>query len=102
MKNSKYRPLDDLEMVELLQAAYPEKFPDESDETWEAALEFVEEMSGFDDIAEFLGRVVTLTIPMKSPLSDSFNHCLGKVEISDGKATMTGAVHRRAFIPTKG
>ena len=33
----KAKPLDDLEMFELLQAAYPEKFPDDEDETWEAA-----------------------------------------------------------------
>ena len=34
----KYKPLDDLEMFELLQAAYPEKFADELS-GWEAEAE---------------------------------------------------------------
>ena len=38
------QPLDDLEMFDLLQAAYPEKFSGEDDETWEAAQKFAEEM----------------------------------------------------------
>jgi recombinational DNA repair protein (RecF pathway) len=71
------QPLDDLEMFELLQAAYPEKFPDDEDETFEAALNFAEELSGLDELADLLGRVVMLTMPMKSGLTERLSHCLG-------------------------
>ncbi len=87
-------PLDDLEMFELLQAAYPEKFADESNETWEAAQEFADEISGFDAIADLLGRVATLTMPMKSGITDKYSHCLGRIEIVTGKACMTAVVMR--------
>lgn len=36
----KPRPLTDLEMFELLQIAYPEKFTDESDDSWDEAMDF--------------------------------------------------------------
>lgn len=87
-------PLDELEMFELMQAAYPDKFPDDEDETWEAALQFADELSGMEDIADLLGRVVMLTMPMKSGLTDRYSHCLGKVTIKDGKASMVAAVRR--------
>ena len=65
----KIQPLDELEMFELLKAAYPEKFKGDDDETWESAQEFADEISGYEDVAELLGRVVMLSMPMKSPMS---------------------------------
>ena len=90
----KAKPLDDLEMFELLQAAYPEKFPDDEDETWEAAQNFADEISGWEEIADLLGRVTMLTMPMGSPLTGAAAHCLGKVTINDGKVNMLAAVRR--------
>lgn len=90
----KATPLDDLEMFELLQAAYPEKFPDDEDETWEAAQEFADSISGFDDVAELLGRVVMLTMPMESGLTGRLSHCLGRVEFTETRAIMVAAVRR--------
>ena len=95
MKN--YRPLDDLEMVELLWAAYPDRFKDESNEAWEAALQLSEELDGFDDLADLLGRVVMLTIPSASAITGTMMHALGKVEISGSNIIMTAAVKRKAL-----
>lgn len=94
MNTRDIQPLDDLEMFELLQAAYPERFPDESDTSWHAAMEFASELNGFDELADLLGRVALLTVPMQSALSGRHFHCLGKVEIKDGKADMVAAVRR--------
>lgn len=90
------RPLDELEMFEVLQAAYPERFKDDDDESWEAAQAFADEISGWEDVAALLGRVVMLTMPMKSGLTERLSHCLGKVNIHNGKATMIAAVRRDA------
>lgn len=90
----KTQPLDDLEMFELLQACYPEKFPDEEDETFEAALNFASELSGFDELADLLGRVVMLTMPMKSGLTERLSHCLGPVKFADDAAHMMAVVRR--------
>lgn len=94
--NEKPIPLDDLEMFELLQAAYPEKFPDEEDETWQAAQDFADNLSGFDELADLLGRVVMMTMPMESGMTKRLSHCLGKVTIHDGSADMVAAVRRDA------
>ena len=90
----KAQPLDDLEMFELLQAAYPEKFPDDEDKTWDAAQEFADEISGFDALADLLGRVVMLTMPMESGMTKRLSHCIGKVTLTDGSAQMCAAVRR--------
>jgi hypothetical protein len=95
----KTQPLDDLEMFELLQAAYPDKFPDDEDETFDAALNFAEELSGFDELADLLGRVVMLTMPMKSGLTERISHCLGRVEFAGGAASMVAAVRRDVVTP---
>lgn len=89
-----YKPLDDLEMFELLRAAYPEKFTDDEDATWDAAQQFVDEMTGWDEIADLLGRVVMLTMPMESGFTKRLSHCLGVVTVSDGSANMIAAVRR--------
>jgi len=89
-------PLNDLEMFELLQAAYPEKFPNDDNETWDAAQEFADQIEGYDMIADLLGRVVMLTMPIKSMLTDKYHHCLGKIEIKNGNALMISAVKRES------
>lgn len=90
----KAKPLDDLEMFELLKAAYPEKFKDDDDETWEAAMQFAEEITGWQDVAELLGRVVMLTMPMESGFTGRLSHCLGPVTFSEDGIMMTAAVRR--------
>lgn len=90
----KAKPLDDLEMFELMQAAYPEKFSGDDDETWEAAQLFADEICGWEDVAELLGRVVMLTMPMESGLTKRLSHCLGRVTIRAGRAHMVAAVRR--------
>lgn len=98
----KAKPLDDLEMFELLRAAYPEKFKDDEDETWEAAMQFADELSGFDDIARLLGRVVMLTMPMRAGMTGRLSHCLGVVTIRGDSADMVSAVRRDAVIAAEG
>ena len=93
------KPLDDLEMFELLQAAYPEKFADDEDETFEAALNFADDLSGFEELADLLGRVVMLTMPMKSGLTERLSHCIGRVEFAGNSASMVAAVRRDAVTP---
>jgi hypothetical protein len=90
----KTKPLDDLEMFELLRAAYPERFKDDEDETWEEAQQFADELSGWEDVADLLGRVVMLTMPMESGLTKRLSHCLGPVTVKDGSAQMMAAVRR--------
>lgn len=93
----KAKPLDELEMFELMQAAYhPEKFSGDDDETWEAAHLFADEICGWEDVAELLGRVVMLTMPMESGLTKRLSHCLGRVTIRGGQAHMIAAVRRDA------
>lgn len=89
-----HKPLDDLEMFELLRAAYPEKFTDDEDKTWDAVQQFADELTGWDEIAELLGRVVMLTMPMESGLTKRLSHCLGVVTIREGSAQMIAAVRR--------
>ena len=96
MDQKQTKPLDDLEMFDLLRAAYPEKFTDDEDATWEAAQQFADEISGWDDVADLLGRVVMLTMPMSSGLTKRTSHCLGAVTIRDGSAHMVAAVRRDA------
>ena len=97
----KAKPLDDLEMFELLQACYPEKFLDDEDETFDAALDFASELSGFDELADLLGRVVMLTMPMKSSLTEKLSHCLGPVTLSGGEVHMKAVVRRHVTPNTK-
>lgn len=90
----KAKPLDDLEMFELLQAAYPGKFDDDDDTSWDNAMEFADSLTGFDALADLLGRVAMLTMPMESGITKRLSHCLGKITIGDGAAQMVSAVRR--------
>lgn len=89
-------PLDDLEMFELLQAAYPERFPGDDDDTWDAVQGFADEISGWDDVADLLGRVVMLTMPMESGLTKRLSHCLGSLVVDGGNVHMVSVVRRDA------
>ena len=93
------KPLDELEMTELMWAAYPDRFNEDTDPEGEAALQFVDEMEGFDAIADLLGRVVMLTIPSRTAITGDLRHALGKVEFSaDGSsASMIAAVSREVI-----
>lgn len=90
----KAKPLDDLEMFDLLRAAYPEKFQNDDDQTYDEALNFANEIEGFDAVADLLGRVAMLTMPMQSGLSQTRYHCLGAVTFVGDRAQMTAAVRR--------
>lgn len=96
MSERKHRPLDDLEMFELMQVAYPEKFQCDDDETFDAANEFADELQGWEDIADLLGRVAMLTMPMESGMTKRMSHCLGKVSVNNGNAMMVAVVRRDA------
>ena len=93
----KYQPLDDLEIFELFSAAFPEKFKDSEDETWDAVQDFADTFGGFDEIADLLGRVVMLTMPIESGLTKTLRHCIGEVKIKDGQALMIATVSRNAI-----
>lgn len=96
----KFRPLDDLEMYELLTLAYPEEFEEFDDE--EEAFSFAQDLAydighnGFEGVAELLGRVVMLSQPMRSPISGKLQHCLGDIKIKDDQVLMMAAVKRDA------
>jgi hypothetical protein len=72
------KPLDELEMFELLQAAYPGQFEGDDDIVIEKALDFVGEIGDFDVLADLLARVIMLAPQLKSPLTGQIYHCLGK------------------------
>lgn len=88
------RKLDELEMFDVMRLAYPERFKDESDETFLAVMDFIENMNGFEEIADLLGRVVMLAMPMQSGLTEKLYHCLGNVQVVGGAINMCAAVKR--------
>ena len=100
----KTQPLDDLEMHELLALIYPEHIQSDEDQYFELSQEVCESATvdlgdGFQvTLADLLGRVVMLTMPMASGLTERLSHCIGKVTIGDGKAQMM-AVVRRDVVP---
>jgi len=99
----KTQPLDDLEMHELLALLYPEHIQSDEDQYFELSQEVCESATvdlgdGFNvTLADLLGRVVMLTMPMASGLTGRLSHCIGKVTIADGKAQMIAAVRRDVF-----
>lgn len=93
----KPEPLDDLEMFELLQLAYPGQFDGDDEEAWDKALSFADELSGFDQLADLLGRVVIMAPTMESPLTKRLYHVLGRLEpMKDGNYAMIAVVRRLA------
>ena len=87
-------PLNEQEMYGLLKAAYPGKFAD-NDDGFEDAQEFAEDLSGWSEVADLLGRVVMLAVPMKSVLRNCTDHVLGEVKKeNDGSYYVLAAVKR--------
>lgn len=84
-------PLDELELFELFRVAYPEKFKDDSDETWDTIQDFVENLGGTEDIADLLGRVVMLAGVVESELTKKRYHVLGS---ADSRGYWVAAVTR--------
>lgn len=96
----KTKPLDDMEMHELLRLIYPEHIRSDEDEYFELSGDICDNATvnlgdGFEPkLSDLLGRVAMLTMPMKSGLTQRFSHCLGEVTIKDGAAQMIAAVRR--------
>jgi hypothetical protein len=96
----KTKPLDDLEMHELLRLLYPEHIRSDDDEYFELSQDVFEHATvdlgdGVEvELADLLGRLVMLTMPMESGLTKRLYHCLGAVTINDGSAQMIAAVRR--------
>ena len=98
-KMNKARRLSDLELFEIVVAAYPERFEareEAGDDIWDEVLEFVEnELCGEllqdeQGLRELLGRIMLLTHPVRAALSGKMFHALGKVEIHNDAVTMLG------------
>ena len=98
-KMKKARRLSDLELFEIVVAAYPERFEareEAGDDIWDEVLEFVEnELCGEllqdeQGLRELLGRILLLTHPVQAALSGKLFHALGKVEIHDNAIHMLG------------
>ena len=96
IKNAK--PIDDLELYELIVAAYPDKFDDTQEGCiWDEVIEFAEEQfGGFDNITELLGRVVYLTTPQQTAITNQARHAIGPVEKTDNGYSMMAVVSREA------
>lgn len=94
------RPLEDLELFELMVAAYPEKFAAREasgDDIWDEVMEFADDLCAEMDQAELcklMGRIVMLTMPMQAGITGEGRHALGPIEVREGKALMTAAVSR--------
>lgn len=91
--------LTDLELYEVLVAAYPEKFGgrEESDDLWNEVMDFTQDLCDDMDETELrrlIGRLVFLTMPMQAAVSGQARHALGKIETRNGQAHMTAAVSR--------
>ncbi len=80
MNMKKAKPLDDLEIHELLSLIYPEHIKSDDDEYFHLSQEIGETeipLSDYGDtctLAELLGRVVMLTMPMKSAICGKYSH----------------------------
>lgn len=96
---SKSQRLSDLELYELIVAAYPEKFgarEEDGDDLWDEVMEFVDELCGEMDehsLRGLLGRLVMLSMPLQG-MGGDLAHALGPVEIRNETAYMTAAVRR--------
>jgi hypothetical protein len=96
----KTKPLDDLEMHELLRLLYPDHIRSDDDEYFELSQNVCEHATvGLGDgievsLADLLGRVVMLTMPMEIGITKRLSHCLGSFTIKDSSAQMVAAVRR--------
>ena len=95
----KYKPLDTLEVHDVLRLIYPEHIKSDDDQYFElseiASSETVHLGDGFEvTLAELLGRVVTLTPVVVSELTGTAAHALGEL-VKDGEYFQVRAVVRR-------
>lgn len=93
---SNLEPATDLEMFEILVAAYPERFDENADGCiWDEVMGWAEETFGdIDVIMDFVGRVAMLAPPMSSAISGELRHCLGVVKKSGDSVHMTTCISR--------
>lgn len=99
MTAAKY--ITDLELFDVIVAAYPEKFEARGaagEDLWDEVNEFIEEelccdlLGDESGLRKFLGRILLLTHPVGSPITGRMFHALGKVEIhSDAIRMLAGA-----------
>jgi len=95
-----YQALDAFEMHELLRLIYPDHISSDDDEDYALSSEIcdyatVDLGNGFEvRLADLLGRVVMLTMPVRSGLTGRLSHCLGAVTIDECNARMVAAVRR--------
>ena len=96
-------PASDLELYEVIVAAYPDKFDENADgDIWDDVMEFVEEEIGDTEaIMELIGRMVYLTSPLRSAITDNISHCIGPVTITDNQSHMMAAIQRDIKTQTK-
>ncbi|NPZ19493.1 3'-5' exonuclease [Pseudomonas aeruginosa] len=101
--------LSDLELFELIVAAYPEKFAEREEageDIWDEVQEFIENELIADELAtefglrQFLARIVMLSHPVQSPFSGEYRHALGQLDIRGDHVQMTAAAHRMMHSPT--
>lgn len=89
-------------MHELLRLMYPDHIRNDDDEYFELSQDICEHAvvdlgGGVEvELADLLGRIVMLTMPMESGITKRLSHCLGKVTISNGSVQMVAAVRRDA------
>ncbi|MGL6448916.1 hypothetical protein ACSZNO_21570 [Aeromonas veronii] len=105
MSAFKFKPASDLELYDLLVAAYPDKFNEDGpDDIWDDVMEFAEELVSSGDVgvlSELLGRVVMLASPMQGMIAGESRHSLGKVTIQGNQVLMTSAISRPVAMPEK-
>lgn len=103
MSAFKFKPATDLELYELLVAAYPDKFNEDGpDDIWDDVMEFAEELVSCGDVdalSELMGRVVMLASPVQGMIAGESRHSLGKIKIQGNKAFMTAAISRSVVVP---
>jgi len=93
------KPADDIELYDVIVAAYPDVFHDGDDDIWDDVMDFVEDKFGdIDQLCDLLGRLVMLSSPMVSSINKEAVHCLGSVTIKGGNAYMISAISRKAII----
>ena len=71
--------LDDLEVFELMQALYPEKFKGEDDATFDAAIDFFDELLADGCGRKLIAKLVMLTPTITSELTGEKYHALGTI-----------------------
>lgn len=99
---SRALPLDELELYEVLTAAFPDRFNStDEDDNWDQVMDFAHNLArkmDVDELCALLGRIVLLTLPMKTALLGNTVHALGSLEYAgDGSFIMTAGVQRPAL-----